>query len=132
MKLFPLVAEAFAQVQLGDHVYALFHQFEKESQKNQDFKLLDILHHLTSGAKSVHSQNTIDGLILIRQSLGGAGYTAWSGIPRLIFDYSPVVTFEGDNTVMSQQSFNYLLKQATKAVQGKDAGKLEPKLKYLN
>jgi len=41
-------------------------------------------------------------MILIRQSLGGAGYSAWSGIPYLIEDYSPEVTFEGDNTVMAQ------------------------------
>jgi len=43
----------------------------------------------------------MDSLILIRQSLGGAGYTAWSGIPTLIEEYSPQVTFEGDNTVMA-------------------------------
>lgn len=38
---------------------------------------------------------------MIRQSLGGAGYTAWSGLPALIEDYSPTVTYEGDNTVMA-------------------------------
>jgi acyl-CoA oxidase len=40
-------------------------------------------------------------MIQVRQALGGAGYTAWSGLPRLIEDYSPQVTFEGDNTVMA-------------------------------
>jgi len=49
-------------------------------------------------------------LLVIRQSLGGAGYSAWSGIPFLIEDYSPEVTYEGDNMVMAQQSFNYLRK----------------------
>lgn len=43
----------------------------------------------------------MDGMYLIRQSLGGAGFTAWSGIPRIIEDYSPQVTYEGDNTVMA-------------------------------
>jgi hypothetical protein len=44
----------------------------------------------------------MDNLMIIRQSLGGAGFSAWSGIPRLIEDFSPTVTFEGDNTVMAQ------------------------------
>lgn len=64
--------------------------------------MLDVLHHLTSGMKSVFSQITNDGLFTIRQSLGGAGYTAWSGIPSIIENFNPTVTFEGDNTVMAQ------------------------------
>jgi acyl-CoA oxidase len=60
------------------------------------------LHHLTAGGKSLFTQDCHDALILIRQSLGGAGYSAWSGIPYLIQQYSPDVTFEGDNTVMAQ------------------------------
>ena len=57
--------------------------------KRHNFKLLDPLHHYTSGMKSVFTQDTMDGLYLIRQSLGGGGYSAWSGLPRLIEDYSP-------------------------------------------
>tara|TARA_B110000285_G_C14493780_1_gene325109 strand:+ start:165 stop:302 length:138 start_codon:yes stop_codon:yes gene_type:complete len=44
----------------------------------------------------------IDGMLVARQSVGGAGYSAWSGIPRQIEEYSPLVTLEGDNTVMAQ------------------------------
>jgi len=33
--------------------------------------------------------------------LGGAGYSAWSGIARLLDDCSAIVTYEGDNTVMA-------------------------------
>lgn len=51
--------------------------------------MLDVVHHYTSGMKSVFTQECLDGLILIRQSIGGAGFTAWSGIPCLIEDYSP-------------------------------------------
>ena len=68
--------------------------------KNQKFELLDVMHHLLSGMKSVFSQTTNDGMFAIRQSIGGAGYTAWSGLPHLIAEFSPVTTFEGDNTVM--------------------------------
>ena len=95
-----------------------------------NFANMDLMHHLTSGGKSVHTQECQDALFLIRQSLGGAGYSAWSGIPYLIDSYSPEVTYEGDNTVMAQQSFNYLKKLMEKAKKGiiKEKGYFE----YLN
>jgi acyl-CoA oxidase len=62
---------------------------------------MDEMHHLTSGMKSVYTQACMDGILLVRQSCGGAGYTAWSSLPYIIDDFSPVVTYEGDNTVMA-------------------------------
>ena len=76
--------------------------------KSEKFDLLDQLHHFTSGMKSVYSQTTMDGIFAVRQSIGGAGYSAWSGIPWIIDEFSPVVTYEGDNTVMAQQSAKFL------------------------
>jgi acyl-CoA oxidase len=100
--------------------------------KKQNFKNLDLLHHYTSGMKSVYTQNIYDSLLSIRQSIGGAGYSAWSGIPRLIEDFSPQVTFEGDNTVMAQQSGNFLFKQARRAQHGKDRTKFDGVFGYLS
>ena len=57
----------------------------------------------------------VDQILNLRQSLGGAGYTAWSALPYLFDTGNPLVTLEGDNTVMAQQSFNHLLKLAKKA-----------------
>ena len=71
-----------------------------EEIKNDNFDKMDLLHHLLSGYKSLGSQKTLDGLIQIRQSIGGAGYSAWSGLPQIIDNYSATVTYEGDNTVM--------------------------------
>ena len=91
-----------------------------------------MLHHYCSGMKSVFSQEATDNLFVIRQSLGGAGYSAWSGIPRLIEDYNPNVTFEGDNTVMAQQSANFLFKELKKAKTGKSRMKHDPVFEYLS
>jgi alkylation response protein AidB-like acyl-CoA dehydrogenase len=63
---------------------------------------MEAMHHLTSGMKAVFTQKSIDGIIEVRQSMGGAGYTNWSAIPSYFDDISPTVTFEGDNTVMAQ------------------------------
>lgn len=82
----------------------------REDVKKGDYTLMDEMHHLTSGMKSVYTQTCFDGLLQLRQACGGAGYSAWSGLPYLIDDFSPNVTLEGDNTVMAQQSFNFLQK----------------------
>jgi len=60
------------------------------------------MHHYTSGGKSIFTQEAVDCNIQIRQALGGAGYSAWSGIPRIIENVSSFVTLEGDNTLMAQ------------------------------
>lgn len=71
----------------------------------------------------------MEGLLQIRQSLGGASYSAWSGIPSLIGEFSAAVTYEGDNTVMAQQSFGYLQKLYKKARTNK---KVEGLYEYLH
>ena len=58
------------------------------------------MHHYTAGMKALFTQDTFDHNIQMRQAIGGAGYSAWSNLPRAIEDFSPYVTFEGDNTVM--------------------------------
>ena len=68
--------------------------------------------------KAVFTQTCYDGLITIRQACGGAGYTAWSGLPNLLDEHSANVTLEGDNTVMAQQSFRFLMKLYKKSSKG--------------
>lgn len=118
MKLFPQLAQIFAHTISNQYIIGKFEEMLEQIQHDK-FDLLDLNHHFSSGFKSVQTQDTMDGAFMMRQSLGGAGYSAWSGIPRIIDEYSPSVTFEGDNTVMAQQSFNMLLKQAKSAYKGK-------------
>ena len=54
MKLFPLLAKVFAQGAADAHVSEKFDQLMKEIQVS-NFKSLDLLHHYTSGMKSVFS-----------------------------------------------------------------------------
>jgi len=109
MKLTPLLACAIG--------FGISHSFvmDKYNQlmidiKSEKFDLLDELHHLTSGMKSVYTQIAQDGIFQVRQSIGGAGYSAWGGIVGIIDEFSPVTTYEGDNTVMAQQSSRFLMK----------------------
>jgi len=97
--------------------------------KEGNFELMDQFHHLSSGYKSLFTQRTMESLNVIRQSLGGAGFSAWSGIPYLIAYFASAITYEGDNTVMMMQSFKYLEKQYKKMKKGE---KLVGIYSYLN
>ena len=94
-----------------NHAYIL-KRYNKliENIKEDNYEDLELMHHLSSGMKSIITEMTMKALSTIRLSLGGAGYTAWSGIPYMIEDFSAVPTFEGDNTVMAQTSAGYLQK----------------------
>ena len=99
MKLFPYLARALAQKFGADFLNSQYREMISQIDKG-NFKLLDLVHHYSCGMKSLYTQTSFDGLLTIRQSIGGAGFSAWSTIPRVIDDYSPNPTFEGDNTVM--------------------------------
>ena len=101
-----------------------------EEIKKENFDKMDEVHHLTSGFKSLFTQDTVDGLFVIRQALGGAGYSAWSAIPYLVSYASPGPTFEGDNTVMAIQSTNYLKKLMKLIKEGKQIN--SPLFSYLH
>ena len=100
MKLFPILATMFAHIFTGNKILDMYNQLIEDIKK-QDYSLMDIMHHLTAAGKSVYTQDCESALYTIRQSLGGAGFSAWSGLPGIIEDYSPEVTYEGDNTVMA-------------------------------
>jgi hypothetical protein len=50
-------------------------------------------------------------------------------LPSLFLDYSPVVTYEGDTTVMAKQNFSYVQKLLKGIKKGKPA---TGPLAYLN
>jgi alkylation response protein AidB-like acyl-CoA dehydrogenase len=48
--------------------------------KEEDFKLLDILHHFTSGIKAIATDVAYKGMDELRQACGGAGFSNASGM----------------------------------------------------
>lgn len=94
---------------------------------SEDFKPLKVIHHLISGLKANFTQNTFETITKLRESCGGAGFLAASGLPILVTEYSAQVTYEGDNTVMLQQSARYILDGVAKNKDYK-----EPVMTYLN
>ena len=108
-KLAPILAYAYV-FKLVALDMTVLHQSLMKDTENGDFKQLEITHHLAAGYKSFNTAIVYDSLDKLRQACGGAGFNSFSGLPLLVQDYSPNTTFEGDNTVMAQQSSRLLIK----------------------
>jgi acyl-CoA oxidase len=97
--------------------------------KSNNYELLDMMHHLTAGLKSVYANMAYEGIDACRMSCGGAGYSSHSFLPDAFFGYSPVPTYEGDTTVMAKQSLSFIEKTLKQVKKGK---KITGPLAYLS
>ena len=79
-KFGPLLSEVYVMSVVGTQMYQ-YREIMNEEVSRGKFKTLDLLHHFTSGLKSLYSKMTYDGIEVIRVNCGGAGYSAWSMLP---------------------------------------------------
>lgn len=101
VKFSPLLAKSYLMLANVSYVKDLFTEMMTRV-RNDDFSLMDVMHHLLSGYKVIFTDWTHVGIDCVRQNCGGAGYTANSGLPEIFATHSPLPVFEGDNTVLAQ------------------------------
>lgn len=99
-KFGPLLAEMYVMWVVGVKLHGLRNIMNEEIKQGK-FGTLDMLHHFTSGLKSLFSTMAYDGIETVRVNCGAAGYSVWSLLPEIWSSYSPVPIYEGDNTVMA-------------------------------
>jgi hypothetical protein len=78
-KFGPLLAEAYVMMMVGVELHGYRNQMKEVKQGK--FKTLNLLHHFTSGLKSLYSTMAYDAIELVRVNCAGAGYSAWSYLP---------------------------------------------------
>jgi acyl-CoA oxidase len=110
-------------------VRELNNQSKAQIASKNDYSMLDLLHHLTSGFKAFSTDAQYRGVDELRQACGGAGFLLASGIASIWIDGSPNVTIDGVSVLMYQQSSRYLLKQLKKREKGEQ---LKNVFSYLN
>jgi acyl-CoA oxidase len=97
----PRLSQAFVIRVIGRCIEDLL--IENNKQVAQDnFKLLDVMHHLTAGIKSIATDIVYQGVDALRQACGGAGFLANSGFIEIWEGIVPYPTYEGVNVVMLQ------------------------------
>lgn len=96
---------------------------KNDKSPSKEFSVLLKDNHCTAaGLKAWLGWWGADSLELIRRSLGGHAYSAYSNIPSLIGDYGVLTTGGGDNYVLAQQCTKFLLKNMEAAMKGKEVG----------
>ncbi|KAF9074329.1 acyl-CoA oxidase [Rhodocollybia butyracea] len=108
-RLLPILSRAYVYIGLGR---ALSQSFQAMASRlsSGDTSLLAELHATTSGLKVLCTTASVQDMENARRSMGGHGYSAFSGVGRLYGDMIPSVTFEGENFVLDQQVVRAALK----------------------
>jgi acyl-CoA oxidase len=104
-RLIPLLAQAFAMHFTGKEVNVMCEELQERLQTlnptDQDLPVvlasLKELHGTSAGLKAFCTWNCLDTIDKCRQSLGGHGYSSYTGLAALYNDFAVQCTWEGDN-----------------------------------
>ncbi|OMJ30387.1 Acyl-coenzyme A oxidase 2 [Smittium culicis] len=120
-RLLPLLAQSFA---IGFAARKLNQQYEllmtglEGSKPGSDIKLiledLKETHATSAGLKAFCTWDCLNIIDQCRQSLGGHGYSAYTGLSTSYQDFAVHCTWEGDNTILMLQCGRFLVTSAEK------------------
>ncbi|WFD31990.1 acyl-CoA oxidase [Malassezia sp. CBS 17886] len=136
-RLLPLLAQAVAfgftsqelNVMLRETTAALDALEPGDPKLDDVINLLKSTHASSSGLKAFCTWATLNTIEVCRQSCGGHGYSAYTGLASLGQDFAVHCTWEGDNTILALQAGRSLIAAYQDAQQGKKQGEA---LNYLN
>jgi len=114
LPLSDVIATTFASLQLNDQYNTLVRDLGTGNTKE-----LNDVHAIAAGMKAVSSWSTRDALIVCRDCLGGHGISVYNRLAGMIRDFQVQTTWDGDNTVLSQQTARYLISAMQKVFEGK-------------
>ncbi|PRP88722.1 acyl-coenzyme A oxidase I [Planoprotostelium fungivorum] len=128
IRLLPILAAAYAyhftSDQLNKHYESLLLDLERG-----DISALAGVHATSAGLKAFGTWWCNESLEVTRQCLGGHGYSSYAGISPLLADFAVNCSWEGDNTVLAQQTAKFLIKSLRKVASGKKMNGFES---YMN
>lgn len=136
-RLMPLLAQAFAMHFTGAEMTAMYNNMMSrlDSARPGDADMEEVLeilketHSTSAGLKAFCTWNCLNTIEQCRQSCGGHGYSAYTGLAGMYQDFAVQCTWEGDNTILALQAGRYLISSYREAMKGK---KLSPGVGYLN
>ncbi len=82
-------------------MYQLYESMMNNIQQKQDFSMMNPMHTVLSGMKALFCGGAYEGIKVIRECCGAAGFSQLSSIPNIIDLISSYVTLEGDYVVMN-------------------------------
>ncbi|KAG0258688.1 hypothetical protein BG011_003146 [Mortierella polycephala] len=136
-RLFPIIAAAYACHFTSKEMMRLYY-LNIKNMASGNFSLLADVHASSSGLKSLTTTMAAASIEECRRACGGHGFSSFSGLPLMLQDYAPNVTWEGDNYMITQQTGRYLFKSFRELVAKRASGKFSasaitnPTLAYMN
>eukprot|EP01119_Soliformovum_irregulare_P000794 TRINITY_DN10585_c0_g1_i1.p1 TRINITY_DN10585_c0_g1~~TRINITY_DN10585_c0_g1_i1.p1 ORF type:complete len:730 (-),score=212.62 TRINITY_DN10585_c0_g1_i1:96-1988(-) len=127
MRLMPLLSTCYALHFTAEQIKKKFEKMTEELEKGNITNLVGV-HATSAGLKAFSTWWCSEALELCRQSLGGHGYSAYAALSSFLADFAVMCTWEGDNTVLAQQTAKYLMKIMKHVEAGKEIHGFE---KYL-
>ncbi|KAJ2517761.1 fatty-acyl coenzyme A oxidase [Coemansia sp. RSA 1939] len=137
-RLLPLMAQTFAMIFAAREMTANYQQLmsvlgelgeDDEGPAVKDaIKNLKETHATSAGLKAFCTWMCLNIIDQCRQSLGGHGYSAYTGLSQAYSDFAVHCTWEGDNTILTLQCGRYLVATALDARNGQP---LPDNLSYL-
>ncbi|KAI8819816.1 acyl-CoA dehydrogenase/oxidase C-terminal [Fimicolochytrium jonesii] len=126
-RLMPLLSQAFAMHFTAIEVLRMYDELmaNMDSLQPGDKNLGDVLeklkelHGTSAGLKAFSTWSTLNIIDQCRQSCGGHGYSAYTGLASLYSDFAVHCTWEGDNTILTLQGGRYLIGCYREAKAGK-------------
>ncbi|CEJ01590.1 Putative Acyl-coenzyme A oxidase [Rhizopus microsporus] len=136
-RLMPLLAQTFAMLFTGTEMTEMYNSMmarldgarEGDQDLDEVMEMLKETHSTSAGLKAFCTWNCLSTIEACRQSCGGHGYSAYTGLASMYQDFAVQCTWEGDNTILTLQLGRYLISSYREALNGK---KLSPGVGYLN
>ena len=108
-RLFPYFAESIISFFSNRKLLKMWNDNYKKLFQAEESREIKEMHALISIAKPLISDRLIACTNEVRMVCGGHGYSSYSGIPSLMQDYHVMVTWEGDNHVLMQQTAKFVM-----------------------
>ena len=119
-RLFPLLGISYAIRLTWQELFKKYQTYEAEIDDGKEpFELLKEIHTLCSCLKPLVTWRMRKFGEYVKQCCGGHGFLNVSGIHRIIKSEEGLVTAEGTNLVITQQTGRFLLGEAQKLSKGK-------------
>lgn len=117
-RLIPLLAQCLAAKAGCMEVQRIYDSKCELFSNDPECEDLAEFHCILSGVKAISSWYAISGIQVCRECCGGLGYSSFSALGRLRNNQEIHCTWEGDNSVLIQQTSKYILKQIQRTMKG--------------
>lgn len=117
-KLLPYLAYCYAMSFASKAILAKYQAFT-EAAAAGDSRHIGEMHALSTAWKAFSTWNAVKGIEICRLACGGHGFSSFSGLGWLYVQCLPSCTYEGDNTLLCQQTAAVLAKSFEAKSQGK-------------